>query len=161
MLLAAFMLSCGGIVFYLSWFFCLFCSGFFLGGGGCFCFASILIYYSGAVEDHICITQSHNKKKKTLHFSDHICTLSDKTLQSSLSAAAFCHECQRRPGIQQYVCSNPKKCTIGGWHLVLSGSFFKYSLFLSLTSMSVLCHIKTDIKHVRDDPDQRHPDFSL
>lgn len=103
-----------------------YCIGLFLlffSDGGCFCFARILIYYSGAAEDHICITQSHNKKKKTLHFSDHIHTLSDKSLQSSVSAAAFCHECQWRPGIQQYVCSNPRKCTIGGWHLVLSGSF--------------------------------------
>lgn len=103
--------------------------GFFYGGS--FYFVSILIYYSGAAEDCICISQSHNKKKKTLCFSDQICTLSDKTLHSSLSAAAFCHECQWRPGIQQYVCSNPKKCTIGGWHLVLSGSFVKYSLSLS------------------------------
>lgn len=27
--------------------------------------------------------------------------------------------------------------------------------------MSTLHHIKIDIKHLRDDPDQRHPDFSL
>lgn len=34
-------------------------------------------------------------------------------------------------------------------------------LSLSLTSVSGLCHIKIDIKHLRDDPDQRHPEFSL
>lgn len=131
-----------------------------VGGGGCvFVLQAFWLIVQLIAEDHIYITQRCNKKKKTLHFSDHICSLSDKTLQSSLSATASCHECQWRPGMQQYVCSNPKKCTIWGWHLVLSGSCFKYSL--SLTSMPGLCRIMIDIKHLRDDPDQRHPDFSL
>jgi len=110
-------------------------------------------------EDYICITQRCNKKKTKLHCSDHVCSLSEKTLQSSLSAAASCDECRGRPGSQQHVCCNPGKCATGGWHLVWSGSFFKCPL--SLAAVSGLCHIKTDIKHLRDDPDQRHPDFSL
>lgn len=44
-------------------------------------------------------------------------------------------------------------------HLLLSASFSKY--YLSLTSVPCFWHIKIDIKQLRDDPDQQHPEFSV
>lgn len=142
----------GGSLFYLLllW---VFVWVIFLRGEDVFILQGFLFTVQRVAEDCICNHQRYNKKKSTWHISDHICSLKDKTMQNSLSAAVSCHECWWRPEIQQHACCNPKKL-----HFVLFGSFFKYSL--SLTSLSGLCHIKIDMKHLRDDPDQRHPDFS-